>query len=104
MDEASIVDAHQALTYIILTLLPFFLAWFSTLFKVTIAQLLQHLVWYHFCLPVWHFPMKHLKKKLSAGLFLLANRVPFHEVCPARSLMVLSNLLLLAFLGYKVGC
>jgi hypothetical protein len=61
MVEASIINAHQALTYIILTLLPFFPAWFSTLFEAAIAQLLQLSVWNHFCLPVWHFPMKHRK-------------------------------------------
>ncbi len=104
MAKASIIDAHQALTYIILTLLPFFPAWFGTLFKAAIAQLLQLLVWYHFRLSVWQFPMKHRKKKLSAGLFLLANRVLLHEVCPAQSLMVLTYLLPLAFLCYKVGC
>jgi hypothetical protein len=54
--------------------------------------------------PCSAFPMKHCKKKLSAGLFLLAHRVPLHEVCPARSLMVLTYLLPLAFLCYKVGC
>jgi hypothetical protein len=32
MAKASIIDAHQALLYIILTLLPFFLAWFGTPF------------------------------------------------------------------------
>jgi hypothetical protein len=47
--------------------------------------------------------MKHCKKKLSVGLFLLAHSVPLHEVCPARSLMVLTYLLPLAFLSYKVG-
>ena len=104
MAKASINNAHQTLIYIILTLLPFFPAWFRTLFEATIAQLLQLSVWYHFRLPVWHFPMKHCKKKLSAGLFLLAHRVPLHEVCPARSLMVLTYLLPLAFLCYKVGC
>ena len=34
MVEASIINAHQALTYIILTLLPFFPAWFSTSVKM----------------------------------------------------------------------
>jgi hypothetical protein len=29
MAEASIIDAHEALTYIILMLLPLFLAWFA---------------------------------------------------------------------------
>jgi hypothetical protein len=104
MAKASIIDAHQALLYIILTLLPFFLAWFGTLFKAAIAQLLQLSVWYHFRLPVRHFPIKHHKKKLSAGLFLLAHRVPSHKVCPARSLMVLTYLPPLAFLCYKVAC
>ena len=82
MAEASIVVKQQVLTHIILMFLPFFLAWFGTLFEATIAQLLQLLVWYHFRLPVWHFPMTQRKKKLSAGLFLLANRVQLHEVCP----------------------
>jgi hypothetical protein len=104
MAKASINNAHQTLIYIILTLLPFFPAWFRTLFEATIAQLLQLSVWYHFRLPVWHFPMKHRKKKLFVGLFLFAYRVPSHEVCPARSLMVLTYLLPLVFLCYKVGC
>ncbi len=55
MAEASIDNGHQVLTDVLLTLLPLFLAWFSSLFDATIAQLLQLSFWYHLRLPVRHF-------------------------------------------------
>jgi hypothetical protein len=39
MAEASIKDGHQVLTFVLLMLLPLFLAWFSSLSEATIAQL-----------------------------------------------------------------
>jgi hypothetical protein len=82
MTKASIDDGHQVLTYVLLTLLPLFLAWFSSLFEATIAQLLQLLFWYHLRLPVQRFHAKHCKKKLSARLLLLANRDQSLKPCP----------------------
>jgi hypothetical protein len=49
-------------------------------------------------------PHKHCKKKLSVRLFLLAHRDQLQEVHLAWSLMVLTYILPLAFIGYKVGC
>jgi hypothetical protein len=82
MAEASIDDRHQVLTYVLLMLLLLFLAWFSSLYEATIAQLLQLLFWYHLRLPVQNFHVKHLKKKLSARLLLLANRDQSLKVRP----------------------
>jgi hypothetical protein len=38
MAKASIDDGHQVLIYVLLTLIPLFLAWFSSLLEATIAH------------------------------------------------------------------
>jgi hypothetical protein len=72
MAEATINDVQQALTYILLTLLPFIFTWFGSLLTTTATQLYDIQLSNQLHLLLCHFPVKHRKKKLSMRSLLLA--------------------------------
>jgi hypothetical protein len=108
MAEATIDNVQHALTYILITLLPFIFTWFGSLVKITATQLYDCREWHQLtnqlCFPLCHFPVKHCKKKLSTRSFLLVKCVPVHTVPASRSIVALQYLLLLPIFAYKVGC
>ena len=74
MAEATINNVQQALTYILLPLLPFIFTWFGSLLTTTATQLYDCQLSNQLHLPLCHFPIKHRKKKLSTRSLLLAKR------------------------------
>jgi hypothetical protein len=107
MAEANIDNAQHAMTYILLTFLPFFGSWFGSLLTTTTIQLYDCQLSNQLHLPLCHFPVKHRKKKLSTRSLLLAKRASRHKVrnvSTPRSLVALRYLLPSAILVYKAGC
>jgi hypothetical protein len=107
MAEATIDNAQHALTYILLTFLPFIFSWFGSLLTTTTIQLYDCHLSNQFHLLLCHFPVKHRKKKLSTRSLLLAKRALRHKiriVSTPRSLVVLRYLHPSAILVYKAGC
>ena len=107
MAEATINNVQQALTYILLTLLPFIFTWFGSLLTTTATQLYDIQLSNQLHLLLCHFPVKHRKKKLSMRSLLLAKRASrrkVRNVSTPRSLVALRYLLPSAILAYKAGC
>ena len=108
MAEATINDTQHAMTYLLLTFLPFIFTWFGSLLKTTATQLCNCREWHQqsnqLRFPLRHFPVKHRKKKFSTRSLLLGKKGTVRSVPATRSLVALQYLLPSALLAYKVGC
>jgi hypothetical protein len=98
MAEANINKAHQIMTYLSTLLFPIILSWLFTKLVETSHDLLHHWEWNHVCLAVRYYPRKHRKKKKARRLGKIK--------CQAqkKKSIMLTYLLLLALISFKVGC
>ncbi len=86
------------MTYLSILFLPIILSWLLTKLVETSHDLTRHWEWNHVCLVVCHYPRKHRKKKKA--------RRPskFEGQAQRKKSLMLTYLLLLALISFKVGC
>jgi hypothetical protein len=98
MVEANLNKAHHIMTYLSIMFLPIILSCFLTKLVGTSHDLTRCWEWNHVCLAVPHYPRKHHKKKKA--------RQPskFEGEAQRKKPLMLTYLLLLALISFKVGC
>jgi hypothetical protein len=98
MVEANLNKAHHIMTYLSILFLPIILSWLLTKLVETSHDLTRCWEWNHVCLVVSHYPKKHRKKKKA--------RRPskFEGQAQRKKSLMLTYLLLLALISFKVGC
>jgi hypothetical protein len=98
MAEANLNKAHHIMTYLSILFLPIILSLFLTKLVETSHDLTQRWEWNHVCLAVRHYPRKHCKKKKA--------RRPskFKGQAQRKKSLMLTYLLPLALISFKVGC
>jgi hypothetical protein len=98
MAEANLNKAHHIMAYLSILFLPIILSWLLTKLVETSHDLTHRREWNHVCLPVRHYPRKH-RKKMKA-------RQPskFEDQAQRKESLMLTYLLPLALIAFKVGC
>jgi hypothetical protein len=98
MVEANLNKAHHLMTYLSILFLPIILSWLLTKLAETSHDLIHCWEWNHVHLAVRHYPRKHLKKKKA--------RQPskFKGQAQRKKSLMLTYLLPLALISFKVGC
>jgi hypothetical protein len=98
MAEANLNKAHHIMTYFSILFLPIILSWFLTKLVETSHDLMRRWEWNHVHLAVHHYPRKHRKKKKA--------RRPskFKGQAQRKKSLMLTYLLPLALISFKVGC
>jgi hypothetical protein len=98
MAEANLNKAHHIMTYLSILFLPIILSWFLTKLGETSHNLTRCWEWNHVHLVVRHYPRKHRKKKKA--------RQPskFEGQAQRKKSLMLTYLLPLALISFKVGC
>jgi hypothetical protein len=98
MAETNLNKAHHIMTYLSILFLPIILSWFLAKLVETSHDLMHCWEWNHVSLAVHHYPRKHCKKKKS--------RRPskFEGRAQRKKPLMLTYLLLLALISFKVGC
>jgi hypothetical protein len=98
MAEPNLNKAHHIMTYLSILFLPIILSWFLTKLVETSHDLTRCWEWNHICLAVRHYSRKHRKKKKA--------RQPskFEGQAQRKKPLMLTYLLPLALISFKVGC
>jgi hypothetical protein len=98
MVEANLNKAHHIMTYLSILFLPIILSWLLIKLVEASHDLTRCWEWNHICLPVRHYPRKHRKKKKA--------RRPskFKGQAQRKKSLMLTYLLPLALISFKVGC
>jgi hypothetical protein len=98
MAEANSNKAHHIMTYLSILFLPIILSWLLTKLVETSHDLTHQWEWNHVCLSVSHYPRKHRKKKKARG------PSKFEGQAQRKKSLMLTYLLPLALISFKVGC
>jgi hypothetical protein len=98
MAEANLNKAHNIMTDLSILFLPIILSWFLTKLVETSHDLKRLWEWNHVCLAVRHYPRKHRKKKKAS------RPSKFEGQAQRKKSLMLTYLLPLALISFKVGC
>jgi hypothetical protein len=98
MAEANLNKAHHIMTYLSILFLPIILSWLLTKLVETSHDLSCHWEWNHVCLAVHYYPRKHHKKKKARWPSKIEGQTQ------RKKSLMLTYLLPLALISFKVGC
>jgi hypothetical protein len=98
MAEANLNKAHQIMTYLSILLFPIILSRLFTKLVETSHDLSHRWEWNHVCLAVRYYPRKHRKKKKARQPSKIKGQAQ------RKKSLMLTYLLLLALISFKVGC
>jgi hypothetical protein len=98
MAEANLNKAHHIMTYLSILFLPIILSWLLTKLVETSHDLSCCWEWNHVCLAVRYYPRKHRKKKEARRPSKIEGQAQ------RKKSLMLTYLLLLALISFKVGC
>ena len=98
MVEANLNKAHHIMTYLSILFLPIILSWLLTKLVEASHDLSCCWEWNHDCLTVRYYPRKHRKKKKARRPGKIEGQAQ------RKKPLMLTYLLLLALISFKVGC
>ena len=98
MVEANLNKAHHIMTYLSILFLPIILSWLLTKLVETSHDLSCCWEWNHVCLVACYYPRKHRKKKKARRPCKIKGQAQ------RKKPLMLTYLLLLALISFKVGC